>query len=78
LIEQFFAATGEAPDPEKLRSVLRLLEAKAKFAGPERSVFVRIGEQDGRIYLDLADKAWRAIEIPLLTLTFFAIRTAER
>jgi hypothetical protein len=32
---------------------------------PERSVHIRVGEHEGRIYLDLADKHWRTIEIGL-------------
>ena len=40
-----------------------MLEAQAQFDGPERKVSVRVAEQDGSIYLDLADEFWRAIEI---------------
>src|SRR5262249_59915671 len=29
----------------------------------ERAVHIRIAEPDGRVYLDLADKDWRAVEI---------------
>ena len=43
--------------------MLELLEARAQFDGPERTAHVRIAEQAGRIYLDLADERWRAVEI---------------
>jgi hypothetical protein len=40
-----------------------VIEAKAHFDGPERVVYVRVGGLDGRLYLDLGDEAWRAVEI---------------
>jgi hypothetical protein len=58
-----YEATGTALDAGAIRSTLDLLEARALFDAPERAVYVRIAEQDGRIYLDLADEHWRAVEI---------------
>jgi hypothetical protein len=46
-----------------IRSMVDLLEARAQFDAPERTVHVRLAEHEGRIYLDLADKEWRAVEI---------------
>lgn len=63
LAKQFYDATGGAPSSEAVQSALNVLEAKAHFDGPERTVHVRIGGSDGRIYVDLADNDWRAIEI---------------
>ena len=40
-----------------------MIEARAQFDGPETPVFVRIGEFDGRVYLDLANDNWEAVEI---------------
>jgi hypothetical protein len=40
-----------------------VIEAKAHFDAPERIVYIRVGGLDGRIYLDLCDAAWRAVEI---------------
>jgi hypothetical protein len=40
-----------------------VLEAQAQFDGPQRKVSVRLAEQDGLIYLDLADEFWRYVEI---------------
>ena len=59
----YFEATGDAPSAAALGSALNLLEARAQFEGPERAVHVRVAEHAGRIYLDLADPAWRAVEI---------------
>jgi hypothetical protein len=40
-----------------------LLEARAQFDALERAVYLRVAEHAGRIYLDLADERWRAVEI---------------
>src|SRR5215471_3587283 len=58
-----YEATGTALDAGAIRSTLDLLEARALFDAPERAVFVRIAEQGGCVYLDLADEHWRAVEI---------------
>ena len=58
-----YEATGTALDAAALRSTLDLLEARALFDAPQRAVHVRIAEHAGRIYLDLTDERWRAVEI---------------
>lgn len=58
-----YEATGEAASAAAIRSALDLLEARAKFDGPERAIHIRSAERAGRIYLDLADERWRAVEI---------------
>ncbi len=63
LSRQFFEATGGAPNSEALNSALNVIEAKAHFDGPERPVFIRVGGIDKKIYLDLGDDDWRAVEI---------------
>jgi hypothetical protein len=40
-----------------------VIEAKAHYDAPERAVHIRIGGLDGRLYLDLCDETWRAVEI---------------
>ena len=42
---------------------MNVIEAKAHFDGPERPVSIRVGGLDGRLYLDLGDNEWRAVEI---------------
>jgi hypothetical protein len=61
--QRFFEETGGAPSSEALRSALNIIEARAHFDAPERQVHIRVGGLDGRLYLDLGDEAWRAIEI---------------
>ena len=63
LAHRFFEATGGAPGSEALQSALNVIEAKAQFDAPQRTVHIRVGEQDGRLYLDLCDEMWRAVEI---------------
>src|SRR5437763_1804531 len=63
LRRRYYQATGEAPQAEAIRSAIDLLEARAQFDGPERAIHIRVAEQEGHIYLDLADQAWRAVDI---------------
>jgi hypothetical protein len=63
LARRFFEETGGAPSSEALQSALNVIEAKAHFDAPERQVHIRVGGLDGRLYLDLGDEAWRAVEI---------------
>ena len=63
LARRFFEATQGAPSSEALQSALNVIEAKAHFDAPERMVHIRVGGLDGRLYLDLSDETWRAVEI---------------
>jgi hypothetical protein len=63
LARSFFQATQGAPSSEALQSALNVIEAKAHFDAPERTVHIRVGGVDGRLYLDLCDETWRAVEI---------------
>ena len=63
LARRFFEATQGAPSSEALQSALNVIEAKAHFDAPERAVHIRVGGLDGRLYLDLCDATWRAVEI---------------
>ncbi|MGH9425515.1 MAG: hypothetical protein ACRD2L_04310, partial [Terriglobia bacterium] len=40
-----------------------VLQGKAVHEGEEQHVFVRIAEYDGKLYLDLANEHWQAVEI---------------
>jgi len=63
LARRFFETTQGAPSSEALQSALNVIEAKAHFDAPERVVHVRIGGLGDKLYLDLGDEAWRAVEI---------------
>ena len=63
LLSRYFAATKGAPSSDGLESALNVIESKAHFDAPERTVHIRVGGLDGRLYLDLGDETWRAVEI---------------
>src|SRR3954471_291394 len=63
LRRKHYEATGAAPGAGAINLALDLLEARAQFDGPRRAVYIRVAEQQGRIYLALADDGWQAVEI---------------
>jgi len=48
---------------EAVNTALEEIESKALFDGPEAEVFVRIAENAGEVWLDLADEKWRAVRV---------------
>jgi hypothetical protein len=63
LRRQYFEENGSAASAKTIRSAVDLFEARAQFGAPERTIHVRVAEHEGHIYLDLADKEWRAVQI---------------
>jgi phage/plasmid primase-like uncharacterized protein len=63
LSRAYFAETKGAPNSEAMQSALAVIEARAHFDAPQRPIYVRVAGIGGKIYLDLADEAWRAVEI---------------
>ena len=63
LAHRFYVAIKGAPNSEAMQSALGVIEARAVFDGPEIAVQVRVAGQAGKLYLDLADEKWRAVEI---------------
>lgn len=63
LARRFYEATDGAPNSEALQSALNVIEAKAHFDAPQMEVHIRVAGHCGKLYLDLADDAWRAVEI---------------
>jgi hypothetical protein len=59
----FFQETGKLPSSTAMTTVLEQATACATFDGPTAKVFLRNARHDGKIYLDLVDDTWRAIEI---------------
>jgi hypothetical protein len=60
---EYYLEKKGAPNSDATQSALNVIEAKALFEGLEYEVYTRIAGLDGRIYLDLCDAGWRAIEI---------------
>jgi hypothetical protein len=63
LLRIYYLDTGESPGAQAIRAAAELFEARALFDGEERPVHLRVAEHGGRLYLDLCDRAWRAVEI---------------
>lgn len=63
LERRLYLATGRFPPAHTTRAALGILTGEALFHGPERSVWTRVAEHPGGIYLDLGDPAWRAVAI---------------
>jgi hypothetical protein len=63
LAHLFYQAEGKTPGSQTVADALGVLEGIALFQGEEVPVHTRLAEHDGRIYVDLADEAWRVIEV---------------
>jgi hypothetical protein len=63
LARSFYESTQSAPSSDGMQAALGVLEARALFDAPEHEVHVRVAGRDNCIYIDLADRGWRAIEI---------------
>src|SRR5271155_1274262 len=63
LLRTYYQETGKSPGAQAIRATLDLLEAKALFDGEESPINLRVADHRGKLYLDLCDRAWRAVEI---------------
>jgi len=63
LVRRYYEETDRTPSAAALVSATGLLQARARFDGAKRSVFIRVGECDGKLYLDLANDKWEVVEI---------------
>ena len=63
LVHAYYRNTFCAPNSNAMSTALSTLEARARYDGPERKVFVRTAACDDKTYIDLCDNRWRAIEV---------------
>ena len=63
LLRLYYRDTGASPGAQAIRAATDLFEARALFDGEEHPIHLRVAECEGRLYLDLCDRAWRAVEI---------------
>jgi hypothetical protein len=64
LTREFYRETGAPPKREKLREAVSLAQARGIFDGEQHQTWIRTATgADGKLYLDIGDEAWRAIEI---------------
>src|SRR5262249_13286973 len=59
----FYLAHRRAPGGQGLSDALSVLEGMALHDGPEVATHLRVAGHQGKIYVDLADPEWRAVEI---------------
>jgi 5S rRNA maturation endonuclease (ribonuclease M5) len=59
----FYKAHGKPPGGQALQDALDTLAAQARFDGQEHEIHVRVAHAGGKIYVDLANDEWQAIEI---------------
>ena len=63
LLHRFYQQEEKPPHSHALSDALRVLEAEAAYDCPTRTVGVRVARAEGKIYLDLANENWEAVEI---------------
>lgn len=63
LIRAFYERVKKPPSNQALQEGIQFLEAKAQFDGAQEEVFIRVAGDKERIYLDLANEEWSAVEI---------------
>ena len=63
LTRLFYLDSSKAPNSTALQAAIATLSGTARFDGDEHDVHVRVGGRPDRIYLDLGDAAWRAVEV---------------
>jgi hypothetical protein len=51
------------PRDQILGDARRQLESLALFRGEEHEIYMRVAEHDGKLYIDLCDEQWRAVEV---------------
>lgn len=61
--KEFYDRKKSVVGSQTMQDVINVLGGKAKFGGLTYPLFVRVAGHEERIYLDLVDEAWRAIEV---------------
>jgi hypothetical protein len=62
LIRCYYQSTDGVPNDTAIKAAIALLEAFARFDGPQREVFVRRAAHAGKLYVDLCNDRWQAVE----------------
>jgi hypothetical protein len=63
LARKYYETERTAPRSQSMHDALNVITGRALYDGEQRAVFTRVGEEGKRLYLDLGDANWRAIEI---------------
>ena len=63
LVRQFYQQHKSAPTSQARQDAICVLESRALYDGDEHPVYIRLAGHDGKVYLDLCNAAWQAVEI---------------
>ena len=63
LRREFYNLRKSEPNSDAMSQAMGVIDAMAHFDGEEREVYLRVANVDDKIYLDLCNDAWEAIEI---------------
>lgn len=63
LARRFYTEYRSVPNSQAKQDALSVIEGKAVYEGDMHDSAVRLAEQDGVIYLDLANEDWEVVEI---------------
>lgn len=63
LQHELFKRHGKPVGAETLNQVLGVLEARGNFEGEEQTIYLRVAELEGTVYLDLGTQDWQAVEV---------------
>lgn len=63
LLRRYFDETKGAPKTQAVQEAIGIFESMANFEGGEHPVFMRLAQKEDRIYLDLSNDRWEAVEI---------------
>ncbi len=63
LIRQFYIEENRPPSAQAIQDAGGILDARATHDGPEEAVFIRVAGRGDRVYIDLGDATWRAVEV---------------
>jgi DNA polymerase-1 len=63
LARRYYTEIGHVPNSQALTDATGVLSGRALYEGPTLPVAVRLGAHEDRIYLDLGNEQWQAVEI---------------
>jgi hypothetical protein len=63
LRNQYFDKNGKSPGGDAVQQAIDTLEALASRDADKRETHIRLASHEGRIYIDLGDESWKAIEV---------------
>lgn len=63
LLHEFFIEKKKVPSNGVMKAAIRTLSAHAKFNGARHEVYLRAAKCGDKIYLDIGDPGWHAVEV---------------